>query len=76
MDQIAPTTLRFKTDAYLSLIAKQWPPGDQYDRPYWQVRLICNRCGTVLDSEILHIAPRNPPARQPLPALEREAGDG
>ena len=41
-----------------------------------QVRLICNQCGTVLDSEILHIAPRNPPAQQPLPTLERKAGDG
>ena len=38
-----------------------------------QIRLICNRCGTVLDSEVLHVAPRTPAARHPQTALEREA---
>ena len=39
-----------------------------------QIRLICNRCGTVLDSEILHAAPRAPEKRLPAAtAVEREA---
>jgi hypothetical protein len=41
-----------------------------------QIRLICNRCGTVLDSEIVHAAPRSKEARQPATAVEREAEAG
>ena len=41
-----------------------------------QIRLICNRCGTVLDSEIVLAAPSPKEARQPATALEREAEAG
>jgi hypothetical protein len=39
-----------------------------------QVRLICNRCGTVLDSEIVGPAPS--PATSPVPEKEAEATEG
>jgi hypothetical protein len=38
-----------------------------------QVRLICNRCGTVLDSEVLPSSPRPPLAAT---AQEAEATEG
>lgn len=45
-----------------------------------QVRLICNRCGTVLDSEVLSTGPSRPesPLRRShsAPAQEAEAAGG
>jgi hypothetical protein len=38
-----------------------------------QVRLICNRCGTVLDSEVLPAAKRT---AQAVPEREAEATEG
>lgn len=35
-----PIEAQFRTDAFLSLRAQPYPPGEWYDRPYWKVELV------------------------------------